>query len=451
MDVARLNFSHGDQAWHRAVYERIRRLGDGVAIMGDLQGPKLRIGRMHKDRTVTLERSATFVLTSRPVEGTAQMVSVDYAPLPREVKAGDRLYLNDGLIALQVEEIRNETDIVCRVLTGGPLSSRKGINAPRVQLSTHVPTEKDLLDIRLAAELGFDFLAISFVSTPEDVQRVRHILHEFGADILLLSKIERWVALDNLDGILEASDGVMVARGDLAVEIPPEEVPWHQKDIIRRCNQMGRPVICATQMLESMCNSPIPTRAEVSDVFNAIVDGADAVMLSAESAVGAYPVETVRMMARISRHAEAVVPRRDVATFHTEEPAYSESIGHGISTMVEHFARRGDRMAAILAITRSGYSARMIAKYRPGVPIIAVTNDCRVARQLALSHGITPMIVEADLADPPAVTRTAILQALHQQLLDQDDHVLTVSAASWAPRRHTNFLGLFAVRDVLEQ
>jgi pyruvate kinase len=241
----------------------------------------------------------------------------------------------------------------------------------------------------------------------------------------------------------------MVARGDLAVEIPTEEVPRHQKYIIRLCNQMGKPVICATQMLESMCLSPIPTRAEVSDVFNAILDGADAVMLSAESAVGSYPVESVQMMGRISQQAETTMPWHDHGAFHATETAYSESIGYGIATMVEHFARRGEGIAAILAITRSGYSARMIAKYRPGVPIIAVTNDRRIARQLLLWRAVTPMMLAADLSDPPAMTRAALLQAVGERRLRQDDVVLTVSGAGWAPQSHTNFLGLFAVRDLL--
>jgi pyruvate kinase len=451
MNVARLNFSHGDHLWHRTVCTRLRRLADGIAIMGDLQGPKLRIGRMQKDRTVTLERGATFVLTSRPVAGTAQIVSLDYPTLPQEVSVTDLLYLNDGLIALRVQEIRHGTDIVCEVVHGGPLSSRKGINAPRVQLSAHVPTEKDHHDIQLAAELGLDFLAVSFVTEPEDLHRVRALVHKAGADIPLISKIERWGGLANFDRILEASDGIMVARGDLAVEIPTEEVPRHQKDIIRKCNQAGKPVICATQMLESMCVSPIPTRAEVSDVFNAILDGADAVMLSAESAMGAYPVEAVEMMARIVSQAENTMPGQAPAAYNVAEAeaAYSEGIGHGIAILVEHLTGRGDRLAAILAVTRSGYSARMIAKYRPGVPIIAATNDRRVARQLALCHGLTPMLIDADLHDPSALTRVALLQAVRQQRLEADDVVLTVSGAGWTPQRHANSLGLVTVGDVL--
>lgn len=450
MDIARLNFSHGDHAWHRAVCERIRRLSDRVAIMGDVQGPKLRIGHMQDDHTVILERGARFVLTSRPVIGTSEMVSVDYPPLPREVKVGNQLYLNDGLINLYVQDIVDGTDIVCEVQNGGPLSSRKGINVPQVKLSARVPTEKDRRDIKLAADIGMDFLAVSFVSSPDDLACVKEIVRAYGSDMPLISKIERHVALDHFEAILEASDGVMVARGDLAVEIPTEEVPRHQKHIISRCNQVGKPVICATQMLESMCVSPIPTRAEVSDVFNAVLDGADAVMLSAESATGAYPVETVEMMAKISLNAELTMPWRDFDRLVKDEIAYSESIGHGISTMVEHFARRGDRVAAILAITRSGYSARMIAKYRPGIPIIAVTNKVQVARQLNLMHGIMPVILQVDLSDPASMTHTAAMQALTEHHLKEDDVILTVAAAGWAPKSHINFIGLFTVRDLLQ-
>lgn len=449
MDIARLNFSHGDHDWHRTVCERIRRLSAHVAIMGDVQGPKLRIGQMQDDQTVILERGARFVLTSRPVIGTSKRVSVDYHPLPREVTAGDTLYLNDGLISLYVVEIVDETDIVCEVQNGGPLSSRKGINAPQVKLSMRVPTEKDRRDIRLAADIGMDFLAVSFVSSADDLACVREVIQGYGADIPLISKIERHVALEHFEAILEASDGIMVARGDLAVEIPTEEVPRHQKHIITRCNQVGKPVICATQMLESMCVSPIPTRAEVSDVFNAVLDGADAVMLSAESATGAYPIEAVDMMSKISLNAELTMPWRDLDLSVRDEIAYSESIGHGISTMVEHFARRGDRVAAILAITRSGYSARMIAKYRPGIPIIAVTNKMQVARQLNLTRGIMPVIVQVDLSDPSSVTQTAALQALKEHHLKEDDVILTVAAAGWALQSHINFVGLFTLRDLL--
>ena len=451
MDVARLNFSHGDHGWHRSVCERIRQLSDRVAIMGDIQGPKLRIGQMQDDRTVYLDPGATFVMTSRQVPGTADIVSLDYAALPQEVQPGDALYLNDGLVALRVDEVVDGTDIVTQVLHGGPLTSRKGINAPRVQLSTHVPTEKDQRDIQLAVELGLDFLAVSFVTNAADLQRVRHLVHEAGGDIPLISKIERAAALDNFKEILEASDGIMVARGDLAVEIPPEEVPHHQKSIIRQCNQAGIPVICATQMLESMCVSPVPTRAEVSDVFNAIVDGADAVMLSAESASGAYPIATAQLMSRIVCNAEATLSPQEAEVHDGAGTPYFEVIGHGIATMVEHIAQRGDQISAIVAITREGYSARMIAKYRPGVPIIAGTTNVRVGRHLMLSRGIQPMLLDTQVVDPGTIIQMAILQALRERRIRKDDIVLTASGSSWAPQSHANFIGLFAVRDLVDE
>jgi len=449
--VARLNFSHGDHGWHRSVCERIRQLSDRVAIMGDIQGPKLRIGQMQDDRTVYLDPGATFVMTSRQVPGTVDIVSLDYAALPQEVQPGDALYLNDGLVALRVDEVVDGTDIVTQVLHGGPLTSRKGINAPRVQLSTHVPTEKDQRDIQLAVELGLDFLAVSFVTNAADLQRVRHLVHEAGGDIPLISKIERAAALDNFKEILEASDGIMVARGDLAVEIPPEEVPHHQKSIIRQCNQAGIPVICATQMLESMCVSPVPTRAEVSDVFNAIVDGADAVMLSAESASGAYPIATAQLMSRIVCNAEATLSPQEAEVHDGAGTPYFEVIGHGIATMVEHIAQRGDQISAIVAITREGYSARMIAKYRPGVPIIAGTTNVRVGRHLMLSRGIQPMLLDTQVVDPGTIIQMAILQALRERRIRKDDIVLTASGSSWAPQSHANFIGLFAVRDLVDE
>jgi pyruvate kinase len=450
MDESRLNFSHGEHTWHRDVCERIRQLSDRVAIMGDIQGPKLRIGQMQDDRTVYLDPGATFVMTSRQVPGTADIVSLDYPALPQEVQPGDALYLNDGLIALRVDEVVDGTDIVTQVLHGGPLTSRKGINAPRVQLSTHVPTDKDQRDIQLAVELGLDFLAVSFVTNAADLQRVRDVVHEAGGDIPLISKIERAAALDNFKEILDASDGIMVARGDLAVEIPPEEVPYHQKSIIRQCNQAGIPVICATQMLESMCVSPVPTRAEVSDVFNAIVDGADAVMLSAESASGAYPIATAQLMSRIVCNAEATLSPQEPEAHDSAGTPYFEVIGHGIATMVEHVAQRGDQISAIVALTREGYSARMIAKYRPGVPIIAGTNNARVGRQLMLSRGIQPMILDTQVVDPATIIQMAILQALRERRIRKDDIVLTASGSGWAPQSHANFIGLFAVRDLLD-
>ena len=448
MDVARLNFSHGDWDWHRLVCERIRRLAEHVAIMADLQGPKLRIGHMQNDTVVPLRQGATFTLTSRPVAGSENIVSLDYPDLPRDVAAGDTLYLDDGLIKLQVVEVRDDTDIMCQVLTGGRLSSRKGIHAPRAILGMHVPTAKDRQDIVLAAELDMDFLAVSFVAEADDVRQVRAALQEVGAEMPLISKIEREIALENFSRILEVSDGIMVARGDLAVNIPTEDVPRHQKAMIRACNQQGKPVICATQMLESMCAYPLPTRAEVSDVFNAILDGADAVMLSAESAAGDYPIEAVGMMARIVRSAERTLPQFNPAAESVLPDQTPAIISHGISTMIERFNRHSGHITAILAVTRSGHTARMLARYRPGVPIIAATSSRRASRQFLLSRGITPMRLDDELPDP-TVAHAAIIQAVRERLLSEDDTVLAVSGSGWAPQFHTNILGLFAVRDIL--
>ena len=449
MDVARLNFSHGDWDWHRVVCERIRRLADYVAIMADLQGPKLRIGYMQNDTVVPLQRGATFTLTSRPVAGSENIVSLDYPDLPRDVAAGDTLYLDDGLIELRVTEVRDDTDIVCQVLTGGRLSSRKGIHAPRAILGMQVPTAKDRQDIELAVELDVDFLAVSFVAEAEDVRQVRAAVQQAGAEMPLISKIEREIALENFNRILEVSDGIMVARGDLAVNIPAEDVPRHQKAMIRACNQQGKPVICATQMLESMCAYPLPTRAEVSDVFNAILDGADAVMLSAESAAGDYPIDAVSMMARIVRSAERTLPQFNPAAESVLPDQTPAIISHGISTMIERFNRHGGHITAILAVTRSGHTARMLARYRPGVPIIAATSSRRASRQFLLSRGITPMRLDDELPDP-TVAHAAIIQAVRERLLSEDDTVLAVSGSGWAPQFHTNILGLFAVRDILD-
>ncbi|MEW9033825.1 MAG: pyruvate kinase, partial [Planifilum fimeticola] len=307
MNVARLNFSHGSHEEHARRIERIRRAaeetGKTVAILLDTKGPEIRTGDL-RDGEVELKEGETFILTAEPVEGDASRVSVSYAGLPEDVHPGSTILIDDGLIKLTVVEVRGK-EIVCRVVNSGLLKNRKGVNVPGVRIQLPGITSKDAEDILFGLERGIDFIAASFVRKKEDVLEIRKLLEDRGADIPIIAKIENQEGLDNLDSILEVADGLMVARGDLGVEIPAEEVPLVQKRMIRKCNLLGKPVITATQMLDSMQRNPRPTRAEASDVANAILDGTDAIMLSGETAAGKYPVEAVETMARIASRAES--------------------------------------------------------------------------------------------------------------------------------------------------
>lgn len=408
MDVARLNFSHGTHDEHAATFGRLRRVAEEldchVGVLADLQGPKIRTAELQDGRSVELKSGGRITITTRPVVGTAELVSTTYQHLPLDVAAGDRILLDDGLIELRVLA-KTETDVTCEVVNGGPLGEHKGINLPGVTVSAPSCTEKDREDLEFALQLGVDYVALSFVRSPEDIIRLRELCG--GRGVPIIAKLEKPEALARLSEVVAAADAIMIARGDLAVELSPEDVPVWQKRIIAECAAQNKPVITATQMLESMRENPQPTRAEASDVANAIFDGTDAVMLSAETAAGKYPVQSVAMMRRIATAAEteqAREPRRWAGPA-TCDPCSAEDrwshsvIAESISTAAVEVAEETGAKA-IIAFTESGSTARMASKRRPHVPVLACTPLVRTARRCSLYWGVLPLVVPtADTAE----------------------------------------------------
>ncbi len=391
MDVARLNFSHGSHQDHARNMERLRRAaareGRTICILQDLQGPKIRTGRLERHEPVALKSGAAVVITPRDVAGTCTRISTTFPDLAREVEAGTRILLSDGLIELRVRTVRGK-DVVCDVLNGGTLGEHQGINLPGVALSIPALTGKDRKDLEFGLQHGVDAVALSFVRSAADVRMAKQIIARHGSDLPVIAKLEKPQAIDHLEEILEVADGVMVARGDLGVELAPEKVPVIQKHVIRRAAAWRRPVITATQMLESMIENPRPTRAEASDVANAVFDGTDAVMLSAETASGRYPREAVAMMARIVVEAESnmgefMQPRR-------RRDHHGISVAEAICESIAH-AAEDLPMGAIAVFTETGNTARMISKYRPRAPIYAFTHVWPVVQRANLFWGVHPV------------------------------------------------------------
>ena len=396
MNVARLNFAHGDHAQHGVILARIRglaeRLDVPIAVLQDLAGPKVRIGTV-TDGSTPLQVGDRLVLTTIPVEGSASRVSVSYANLPHEVEAGDELLLADGSIQLRVESM-TDTDIDCRVVVGGRLGSRKGINVPSGLSGLPVLSEKDLHDLRFGLEQRVDYVGLSFVRSVEDVHTARAHIAALGGQVPVIAKIETQAALDNFDAIADAADGMMIARGDLSLETPYARVPVVQKQLIAKANGRAKPVITATQMLYSMVSSPQPTRAEVADVANAILDGSDAVMLSEETAVGEHPARAVEVMAAIARETErGALP--DASSLRTMEPLTEEE------AVVQAACQLASRVRSdvIVTITATGESARLAAKCRTREPVLALTSDRATYRRLALVRGVVPLILPAPVLD----------------------------------------------------
>jgi pyruvate kinase len=400
MNVARLNFSHGTLGEHAGYIRNIRKaaskLKTPVAILQDIAGPKIRTRKL-KRKEVQLKEGADFTLTTATVPGDEHSVSVNLPELAENVKRGDVIFLDDGAIKLEVVDTSPDA-VRCRVIVGGILGWEKGVNVPGVNLKIPSCTEKDFHDLLFGIEHEVDFVALSFVREAKDMLRVRKFLKKKGADIPLISKIEKWEALENLDKILAASDGLMVARGDLGIEIPLERVPLAQKEIIKKCNHAGKPVITATQMLESMMESPSPTRAEVTDIANSIFDGTDAIMLSGETAIGRYPVEAVQVMMKIALITEAALPYSKMLLDKGAdlEPQTDDAISYAACHTAHQLGA-----AAIVAFTSSGSTARRVSKYRPGIPILAATPSPKQRRRLLLSWGVYPFEVAepSDVAD----------------------------------------------------
>ena len=423
----RLNFSHGSHADHALRVATIRQvahqMNQNIGILADLQGPKIRLGRF-QGGPIRLVKGDCFQLTSRPVTCSQSVAQVTYGALAEEVTAGARILLDDGKVEMQVTSVELETQTLsCRVVVGGMLSNNKGVNFPDVQLSVSALTEKDRTDLRFALQQGVDWVALSFVRNPEDLVAVKELIHGHGYRTPVVAKIEKFEAISRIDEILPLCDGVMVARGDLGVEIPPEDVPLLQKELIRKANGLGIPIITATQMLDSMATNPRPTRAEVSDVANAILDGTDAVMLSNETAVGQYPVEAVEIMATIAKRIEQNYPQPRLSG--NCQHTIPNSISQAVSTIASQL-----EAAAIVPLTQSGATARNVSKFRPTTPILAVTSQMRVARQLQLVWGVYPLLV--DTQSSGSRTFTLALGVAREQGLLQDGDLVVQTAGTLA-------------------
>ncbi len=393
MNVARLNFSHGDHEYHREMIETFRRarekLGVPAAVMLDTKGPEVRL-RTFKNGTATLREGASFTLTTEEVEGDDTRVSVSYADLPAQLKTGDRVLIDDGRLELRVTDL-TETDVTCVVVIGGEVTNRKGVNIPNVHLDIPYLSEQDMADLRFGVEMDVDYIAASFVRTAEDVIAMRNYLDYYGGhNIRILAKIENAEGIENFESILDAANGIMVARGDMGVEVDYERLPGLQKRFIRRCYQSGKMVITATQMLESMIHNTTPTRAEITDVANAVFDGTSAVMLSGETAMGDHPARVVKVMGRIAAQAEKdafeIGAYRAIAGHERYTGDATDAICDAACTTARDLGA-----AAILTVTRSGYTAQHLSKFRPVEPIVAATPDEKTYNQLALCWGVYPI------------------------------------------------------------
>jgi len=444
MNVARFNFSHGKLDEHARLLATLRAAakesGEFIAIMQDLQGPKIRTGLL-RDKQVTLKSGERLVITPEQSSGDVTRISTTYQDLPQDVRNGDRILLADGLIELRVESTTS-TDVTCLIVNGGVLGEKKGINLPGVKVSAASLTEKDKQDLQFGIEQDVDYVALSFVRRAEDISALRSLLDAAGAKIKIIAKLEKPEAIENLDSILDVSDAVMVARGDLGVELSPECVPVIQKHIISKANQRGIAVITATQMLESMIKNPRPTRAEASDVANAILDGSDAIMLSGETSVGDYPLEAVSMMHNIAVDVE----KSDIyrKTRETDEPPSGSDFARTISCAVDQVATSLDAKA-IVAFTRTGRTALLMSKYKPIAPIMALTTDEAVCRQMALFWGVYPRCVEA-VDDMDDLVERLEDKAREAGLLKSGDVAIITASAPVASTGETNMMKLHHIK-----
>lgn len=442
----RLNFSHGTHEDHERNIRLIRQisfeLNQPVGILQDLQGPKIRLGKF-KDGAITLEKGDPFVLTSKPMPGTQEMSSVTYEPLADEVPPGSTILLDDGKVEMYVERVdAANRELHCRVVVGGVLSNNKGVNFPGVYLSIKALTDKDKTDLMFGLDQGVDWVALSFVRNPQDILEVKELISSAGKNVPVIAKIEKHEAIEQMEAILSICDGVMVARGDLGVELPAEDVPILQKRLIQTANRLGIPIITATQMLDSMVNNPRPTRAEISDVANAILDGTDAVMLSNETAVGKFPVQAVETMARI-----AVRIEREQPTKPSLEDTPGHSIPNAISQAVGRIASQL-QASAIMTLTKTGATARNVSKFRPRTPILAITPHVDVARQLQLVWGVRPLLI-LDLPSTGQTFQAALNVAQEKQLLFEGELVVMTAGTLQGVAGSTDLIKVDVVTAVL--
>ncbi len=439
LNVIRMNFSHGDFAEHQVKIDNgikaSEKTGIPVAFLQDLGGPKIRIGEFATESgRVTIKKGQTFTLTTKSIKGDENIVHVNYKKLPKEIKVGHTVMLDDGKKRMVVTKINGE-DIVCKVEVGGELKGRRGVNLPDTDVSMSSLTPKDKKDLEFGLANNIDFFALSFVRRPKDILELRKILDTAKSKAHIISKIETPQAVENIDEIIRVSDGIMVARGDLAVEVPAEEVPLIQKMIIKKCNEAGRPVITATQMLESMINSPVPTRAEVSDVANAVLDGTDAIMLSEETTLGQYPVEAVALMTRVAEHVE-----RDLI----KQVYYKDGVHHKISiaeSMTLSAVKNAIRLDAkyIISITSSGYNARYISRHKPTRPVIVLTPNKVTFQQLQLSWGCYPILIQEhkSLRDTSVLIRDVLIK---EKLAKKGDRVVVSASLPFGEIHEPNII-----------
>jgi pyruvate kinase len=450
MNVARLNFSHGDHEEHGARIKNIReaskKIGKNVAILLDTKGPEIRTHTM-VNGTIELQSGSKSIISMTEVEGTPEKFSVTYEGLIDDVQVGSKILLDDGLIGLEVEKLDKENgEIHVNVLNTGILKNKKGVNVPGVSVKLPGITEKDANDILFGIEQNVDFIAASFVRRASDVLEIRQLLEKNHAThIHIIPKIENQEGVDNIDEILEVSDGLMVARGDLGVEIPAEEVPLVQKDLIAKCNAFGKPVITATQMLDSMQRNPRPTRAEASDVANAIFDGTDAIMLSGETAAGNYPVESVQTMHNIASRAESALDHKKLLSAQSKNSEYT--LTDAIGQSVAHTALNLD-VNAIISATESGHTARMISKYRPKAPIVAVTANEHVVRRLALVWGVYPQLGQKTYSTDEMLDN-AVEESLNSGFVSHGDLVVISAGVPIGESGTTNLMKIHVVGDIV--
>ncbi|NNM53321.1 MAG: pyruvate kinase [Spirochaetales bacterium] len=444
MDVARFNFSHGTYEDHQKRLEWVRKASietkKPIAILQDLQGPKIRVRKFEKDQ-VELKPGARFTLTVRNILGNDHEASVSYATFNQDVSAGSTVLLDDGNLSLKVVEVQGE-DVHCEVVFGGILKNNKGVNLPGSILSVEALTEKDKEDLKFGLGIGVDYIALSFVQRPEDVKAIKELIYFHGKDTPVIAKIEKPQAVDHIDEIIELADGIMIARGDMGVEMNVWEVPPIQKDIISRCNRQGKPVITATQMLESMIQNPRPTRAEATDVANAVLDGTDAVMLSAETASGAYPFEAVEHMHKIISTIEArrTIPWKDRKMVFDESYTFANAVGESAG-----LAAAAVNAAKIVCLTDMGYTAKVVSHFRPTQPILAVSPSEKALRQLALFWGVwgVPISTFGDNIDDAVRSVTNLLKNL--SLVQKEERVVFTAALPFTAHRDTNMLRIETV------
>ena len=448
MNVARFNFSHGDYAEHKGRLDQLRALSKeldvSIPAMLDTKGPEIRLGEFENGKE-QLTAGQKFILTSRNVKGTKEISSITYKDLPHDVSVGGRIMLDDGLISLRIESI-TDTDIVCTVENDGVIKTKKGVNVPGVHLSMPYMSQRDRDDILFGIEQGYDLISASFTRSAQDIMDIRHLLDEHNANIRIIAKIENQEGIDNIDEILSVADGIMVARGDMGVEIPFEEIPQIQKMLIKKGYNANKQVITATQMLESMIKNPRPTRAETTDVANAIYDGTSAIMLSGETAAGLHPVEAVRTMALIAETTEKAIDYKK-RFYKLENPDVVN-----VSTAISHAtvsAAMDLGATAIITVTKTGTTARMLSRYRPECPIISCTTSETTLRQQALSWGVIPLMAEERMTSTDDLIHHAVQKAVEADLLKNGDLVVITAGVPLGVSGTTNLMKVHIVGDVL--